>query len=132
MGDKHHIVNAGGLWRKIPLAVFVGERPGQRICAVEAVPLVRCLRSERICIICHSVVRRVDLRQRRLRIAELNSLIKTNRAVQAAHVLVFVYPVGVEALNGDQAIRKVSISRLGDINRQNSVRSSRCGARKSQ
>ena len=43
VGDKHQIVNAGGRRRKIPLAAVVGELPGQRICAVEAVSLVRCL-----------------------------------------------------------------------------------------
>ena len=101
VGDKHHIVNAAGLRRKIPLAAVVGELPVQRICAVEAVPV----NGERICVIRHGVFGSADLLRfvffgRNRRIETISDIIVSHR---------------VEALNSDQAIRKVSIGRLGDM-----------------
>ena len=101
VGDKHHIVNAGGLGLKIPLAAVVGERPIQRFRAVETVPV----NGERVCVIRHGVFGSADLHH--------CVFVVRNRRIET----ILHSGVGhrVEALNGDQAIRKVSIGRLGDM-----------------
>ena len=101
VGDKHHIVNAEGLRLKIPLAAVIGELPVQLICAVEAVPV----NGERVCVIRHGVFGSADL----LRFVFFGR----NRRIET--ILDIIVSHRVEALNGDQAIRKVSLGRLGDM-----------------